>query len=126
MRAPDDLEVARVVLHAERDVVAGRQAEVAEELRHRLAIVVELAEGHHLARAAHDDGGLVGIGRRVHAGEHGSEGTRVRCAPMQPSQRFADLMEQPAASVPLDEAAFLIAAHAHPGLDVAAQLGPPG
>jgi regulator of sirC expression with transglutaminase-like and TPR domain len=41
---------------------------------------------------------------------------------MQPSQRFAELMEQPAASVPLDEAAFLIAAHAHPGLDVGAQL----
>ena len=43
-------------------------------------------------------------------------------APMQPTQRFADLMELPAASVPLDEAAFLIAAHAHPGLDVGAQL----
>ncbi len=41
---------------------------------------------------------------------------------MQPSQRFASLMEQPAASVPLDEASFLIAAHAHPGLDVGAQL----
>jgi len=41
---------------------------------------------------------------------------------MQPSQRFADLMELPAAAVPLDEAAFLIAAHAHPGLDVGAQL----
>ena len=66
--------------------------------------------------------GLSGSVAACVAGEHGSEGTRVRCAPMQPSQRFADLMEQPAASVPLDEAAFLIAAHAHPGLDVAAEL----
>ena len=42
---------------------------------------------------------------------------------MQPGQRFADLMPQPAASVPLDEAAFLITPHAS-GLDVAAQLAP--
>jgi regulator of sirC expression with transglutaminase-like and TPR domain len=41
---------------------------------------------------------------------------------MQPTDRFALLLEQPAASIPLDEMAFLIAAHAHPGLDVGAQL----
>lgn len=41
---------------------------------------------------------------------------------MQPTERFALLIERPAASVPLDETAFLIAAHAHEGLDVGSQL----
>ena len=57
-----------MVLHAERDVVAWAEAEVEEELRHLVCHVVELFEGHHRTRAAHDDGRLVGIGRRVPPG----------------------------------------------------------
>ena len=41
---------------------------------------------------------------------------------MQPTERFAQLFEWQRNAVPLDEAAFLVAAHAHPGLDVDAQL----
>ncbi|MGH9183362.1 MAG: SirB1 family protein [Acidimicrobiales bacterium] len=40
---------------------------------------------------------------------------------MDPTTRFAVAVSGPKDSVALDEAAFLIAAHAHPGLDVAAQ-----
>ncbi len=39
-----------------------------------------------------------------------------------PTDRFADLVARPEAEIPLDEAAFLIAAHAHPDLDVEAEL----
>lgn len=39
-----------------------------------------------------------------------------------PYGRFAELVRLPARAVPLDEAAMLVAAHARPGLDVAAQL----
>lgn len=42
---------------------------------------------------------------------------------MDPTTRFAQLVVGPEESLPLDEAALLIAAHAHPGLDVDAQLG---
>ena len=38
-----------------------------------------------------------------------------------PTARFAALVRGPEEALPLDEAAFLVAAHAHPGLDVAAQ-----
>ena len=38
------------------------------------------------------------------------------------TQRFADLMSRPEAEVPPDEVALLIAAHARPDLDVAAEL----
>lgn len=41
---------------------------------------------------------------------------------MEVTDRFAALVARPPAEVPLDEAAVLIAAHAHPGLDVAAEL----
>ncbi len=41
---------------------------------------------------------------------------------MEAIERFALLLQRPEPSVPLDEIAFLIAAHAHPGLDVAAQV----
>ncbi|HVM01266.1 MAG TPA: transglutaminase-like domain-containing protein [Acidimicrobiales bacterium] len=37
------------------------------------------------------------------------------------TERFAELVRRPEAEIPLDEAALLIAAHAYPGLDVAAQ-----
>jgi regulator of sirC expression with transglutaminase-like and TPR domain len=39
-----------------------------------------------------------------------------------PTKRFAELVQGPEAAIPLDEAALLVAAHAQPGLDVAAQL----
>ena len=41
----------------------------------------------------------------------------------QATARFAELVGGPHADVALDEGALLIAAHAHPGLDVAAQRG---
>lgn len=41
---------------------------------------------------------------------------------MDPTPRFTDLVQGPEASLPLDEAALLIAAHAHPDLDVEAGL----
>ncbi len=41
----------------------------------------------------------------------------------QPTDRFALLIQRSPNAVPLDEMAFLIAAHAHPQLDVGAQLG---
>ena len=42
---------------------------------------------------------------------------------MDPTDRFAELLALPEAEIPLDEAALLIAAHAHPGLDIDARLG---
>lgn len=41
---------------------------------------------------------------------------------MDPTARFFELATGPGASLPLDEMGLLVAAHAHPGLDVAAQL----
>ncbi|HEX6310283.1 MAG TPA: transglutaminase family protein [Acidimicrobiia bacterium] len=41
---------------------------------------------------------------------------------MEATARFVDLLRRPDAEIPLDEAAALIAAHAHPGLDVAVLL----
>jgi hypothetical protein len=38
------------------------------------------------------------------------------------SERFAALLRRPEAEVPLDEVALVIAAHARPELDIAAQL----
>jgi regulator of sirC expression with transglutaminase-like and TPR domain len=38
------------------------------------------------------------------------------------TERFADLMAQPVADIPLDRAALLIAAHARPGLDIGVEL----
>jgi regulator of sirC expression with transglutaminase-like and TPR domain len=42
--------------------------------------------------------------------------------PPDPTSRFVEVVAEPEEAVRLDEAAFLVAAHAHPGLDVAAQL----
>jgi len=39
------------------------------------------------------------------------------------TDRFAELLARPEAEIALDEAALLIAAHAHPDLDVSARLG---
>src|SRR5262245_34661212 len=66
--------------------------------------------------------GLSGWVAACTPGNMGFEGTRVRCSLMQATERFSLLIERPPASVPLDEMAFLIAAHAHRGLDVGEQL----
>ena len=42
---------------------------------------------------------------------------------MDATARFAELLRRPDAEIPLDEAAALIAAHAHPTLDLSAVLG---
>ncbi|MGQ0803210.1 MAG: SirB1 family protein [Actinomycetota bacterium] len=42
---------------------------------------------------------------------------------MEATARFTELVQRPDAELPLDQAAALIAAHAHPGLDVDAVLG---
>ncbi len=42
---------------------------------------------------------------------------------MDPGERFAALLAGPAATLPLDEAALCIAAHARPGLDIDGYLG---
>ncbi len=42
---------------------------------------------------------------------------------MDATARFAELVSGPPGDIPLDEAALLIAAHAYPGLDVAAERG---
>lgn len=42
---------------------------------------------------------------------------------MEATARFAELLRRPDAEIPLDEAASLIAAHAHPALDVRTVLG---
>jgi regulator of sirC expression with transglutaminase-like and TPR domain len=41
---------------------------------------------------------------------------------MQPTDRFRELVGGDESATPLDELAFLVAAHAHPGLDVGEQL----
>jgi regulator of sirC expression with transglutaminase-like and TPR domain len=41
---------------------------------------------------------------------------------LDPTERFAELLALPETEIPLDEAALLIAAHAHPDLDVDARL----
>jgi regulator of sirC expression with transglutaminase-like and TPR domain len=43
-------------------------------------------------------------------------------AGVDPTARFVELVTGPEASLPLDEAGLLVAAHAHPGIDVDAQL----
>lgn len=40
----------------------------------------------------------------------------------EPTARFAELVQRPESDIPLDEAAFLIAAHAYPDLDLGAEL----
>ena len=80
--APHHLEVAVVVLHAERDVVArlhpGRPEQMAEAVGRR----VEFGEGLGEAGTAHDEGGLVGVAREMCTGEHVAERSRpIPCSP---------------------------------------------
>lgn len=41
---------------------------------------------------------------------------------MTPTERFAELVQRPDEAIPLDQAALLVAAHAYPDLDLAAEL----
>ena len=88
---PADLEEARIVLEEDRDMVAGLEAERAEELRDAVGLLVELAIGHRLATAGHDVGGLVGMSAGVMIGMHDgrirADGTdsRKRCGPFRSS-----------------------------------------
>ena len=68
--APDHLEVAGMVLHADRDVVARAQAGGVEELAQPVGPGVELGVGRHGAGLTHDHGGLVGCGRGMSPWEH--------------------------------------------------------
>jgi hypothetical protein len=68
--APDDLEVARVVLHADGHVVARSQPGGVEELTQPVRAGVQLGIGDDVAGLAHDHGGLVGCGRGMSSGEH--------------------------------------------------------
>ncbi len=69
--APDDLHVAVVVLHADRHVVARLHARGAQQVAHAVGGGIELGEGLGEAAAAHDDGGLVGLGVEERTGIHG-------------------------------------------------------
>jgi hypothetical protein len=48
--APNDLEIARMVLHADGDVVAHLQARRAQQVGQPIGRIVELLVGDHLAR----------------------------------------------------------------------------
>ncbi len=52
-------------------MVAGLEAQRAEELRDAVGLLVELAIGHRLAAAGHDVGGLFGMGAGVVIRMHG-------------------------------------------------------
>jgi hypothetical protein len=79
---PVDLEVARVVLHEERHVVAAAQPDVPHQPGEPVGALVELAVADGLARARHDVGGLVGGRLGVSSGVHGrgAPGGRGRSA----------------------------------------------
>ena len=68
LRRPGDLEIARMILDAQRDAVAGLQAERAEQLRALVRPFVELGVGDRLAGRRHDHGRLVRIGACVMRG----------------------------------------------------------
>ena len=69
--APDDLEVAVVILHADGDMVTGLQAGGAQQMAQPVGRRIEFGEGLGEARAAHHDGDFVGLGFKERTGEHG-------------------------------------------------------
>ena len=77
MAAPDHLEEARVVLQAERHVVARAQPAGVQEVAQPVGPVVELGVGDDLAGRAHHDRRLVRRGGGVDPGVHAPEGSRV-------------------------------------------------
>ena len=68
---PQDLEVAGVVLHAERHVVARLQARRPEQAAQPVGRVVELGVGLRPPGVGHDDRGLVGVRGEMSTGIHG-------------------------------------------------------
>ena len=65
LRRPADFHEGEAVFHQERDVVAGLQAERAEQMRALVRELVELAIGDRLAGAGHLVGDLVRVGAGV-------------------------------------------------------------
>ena len=70
--APDDLEIAIMVLHAQRDVVTRFEPGRSQQATQPIRGCVELGEGLGEAGAGHRDGRLVAVGCEMCAGEHGS------------------------------------------------------
>ena len=64
-----------MVLHAERDVVAGLHAGRAQQPGEAVRSGVELAVRRDGAGRGHDEGGLVGLGVDESAGVHDLEGS---------------------------------------------------
>ena len=99
-----------------------------EVLGEPVGFVVQLLVRDHLTTGCHHVGGFVGCRRCEVAGEHGDRtytGRRRTLGTLrevEATDRFRELAAQPEPSVALDEAALLIAAHAYPDLDVAAEL----
>ncbi len=76
MGTPGDRQESRVVLEAERDVVAGAQTGGSEHPGETVRLGVEFGVGDGLARGAHDDRGVIAArgcrtGGDVRSWEHG-------------------------------------------------------
>jgi hypothetical protein len=119
-----------MVLHAERHVVAGLHARVAQQARQPVGGRVQLGERRHRAGRRHHDRGLVGLGVDEGAGVHAPNvpavasppeirsGTRRRYVhPMDPGaeqfarlDHFARLMAGTATTVPLGASALALSA----------------
>ena len=81
MAAPHDLEVAVVVLHADRDVVARFEAGRSQEAAQPVRGGVEFGEGLGESGTAHDERWFVGVGSEMCTGEHVAERSRpVPCS----------------------------------------------
>ena len=59
---PGDFQELAVILQHHADVIPGFQSQRAEQLRAPVGALIQLAIGHDLSGAAHDDGGLMGVG----------------------------------------------------------------
>ena len=80
MAAPQDLDVARVVLEAERYVVVALHADAAEEVGQAIRSGVELAVGDRLGGRSHHVGGVIGACAEMGSGKHAAN----RSASQQP------------------------------------------
>src|ERR1700716_354201 len=109
-------------------IVMGRAAaDSAATIASRLAVTRWLARRRRAAtvsrRAPPGPSATAWIVRGMRAVYGGLVATKpVRSSAVDATERFTELVRRPPAEVPLDEAALLIAAHAHPDLDVAGAL----
>ena len=71
LRGPRHLEVARVVVHEDRDVVAESEPALVEEARELVRTFIQLAVGDDLAALDHHVRRLVGVRLGEHSGPHG-------------------------------------------------------